>query len=305
MTRQLDFLVVGAQKAGTTSLWQYLRAHPRLHMPRSKELPLFTAPGLTHEQLRGAMGALCEEAPPEALVGKVTPDYMVGAPGLPVEAVAERIATVLPTAKLIAILRDPVERALSSYAMAVRRGQEERPAEIVLAELLEPERLRAARADPDPVNSHVVAGEYGRMLAAYRAGFKPDRLLVVFTAQLGDEPELVLDRVLAFLGLPPGFRPEGLEVRHFRGGTRKLLDEAAEKALFSFYETEIEPYLRGSQARHRRAFEFFFETWNVAAEDEPPSLSVAFRRKLQDHFARDAEQLGRLGIEAPWLARWD
>jgi hypothetical protein len=300
---KLDFLVIGAQKGGTTSLWQYLREHPQLCMPESKEAALFTA-NPDPAKLPAYMQALFAGADPDALLGKVTPDYMVGAPGCGVETVAGRIASALPEVKLIALLRDPIERAISSYTMAVRRGQEKRSVNAALRELLDADELAHARAQPSPTNSYIVAGEYGRMLSAYRDHFPADQLLVTYTDDLADEPAVVLDDVLEYLGLPTGFRPNGLGARHFRGGAKKLLDDPeAEARLFQFYEEEILPHMNGPALMHRRAFEFFYETWNVVPE-EPPRITAHVRRLLEEHFHADAEKLGALGASTSWIFSW-
>lgn len=303
--RVLDFLVIGAQKGGTTSLWQYLRRHPGLRMPESKEAPFFTAPDSTPVDFESYMRLLFADAPGDALLGTVTPDYMVGQADVPVEVVVERITATLPDVKLIALLRDPIERAISSYTMAVRRGQEKRPIDAALGDLLDPEELAGGRRHPTPVNTYVAAGEYGRILGAYRAIYPAERLLVAFTEDLAGDPSRVLDVVLAFLGLPDGFRPEGLGMRHFQGGTRKLLDPESERLLTEFHRKEILPKMIGSPTLNKRAFEFFLETWNVAADEMPPSISADLRVRLERHFRSDAESLGRLKVGAPWIARWE
>jgi Sulfotransferase domain len=300
----LDFVVIGTQKGGTTSLWQYLREHPRIRMPRSKEAPFFVGEDASPDELASYVGRHFRDAPADALLGKVTPAYMIGLPGADVQVVAERIAAALPKTKLIAVLRDPIERAVSSYMMAVRRGQEKRSVDAALTELLAPDQLAKARLAPTPTNSYVAPGEYGRVLGAYRAFFPAERLLVLFTQDLAREPAAVLDEVLGFIGLPAGFRPEGLGTRHFRGGMRKLLDPEAERLLFKFHREEILPHLRGDPDLHRGTFGFFYETWNVAPDDEPPEISTDTRAGLESHFRRDAERLAELGVSAPWIAGW-
>jgi len=309
MKANLDFLVIGAQKAGTTSLWHYLREHPLLRFPRDKELSVFAFMTPSEADFATGIPSLFEDVQPNSLLGTVSPNYMIGnlsgEPGEDVPVVAGRIAAALPDVKLIAVLRDPIERAVSAYRMAFRRGQERRPVDGALEELLEPDRLERSRSCPTDPSSLVVAGEYGRVLRAYREHFPADRLLVLYSDDLDRDPGRVLDRILVFLGIEPGFRPEGLGLRHFRGGRRKLLDPESQKLLFRFYDEQILPYLRGDPEMHRRAFRFFFQTWNVRPDDQRPVLSGEVRRRLEDHYRSDAQKLFEQGIDAPWVRGWD
>ena len=286
----LDFLVIGAQKGGTTSLWQYLSEHPRLCMPTSKELPFFTRKEARPADFHHGVRKVFADAPSGSLLGKVTPNYMIGGPDAGVEVVAERIAATLPDVKLIALLRDPIERAVSSYVMAHRRKWEERSVDAALSDF--------------SADSYIAAGEYGRVLGAYRAAFPASQLLVAFTEDLASDPGEVLDSVLAFLGLETGFRPDGLDIRHFRGGTRKRLDAEGEELLLRFHREEILPRMKGHPGMNNMMLSFFYETWNVAPDDEPPAISADLRARLEAHFEADAERLALLGLRAPWIERW-
>jgi hypothetical protein len=130
---------------------------------------------------------------------------MTGTPGSGVEVVAERISRKLPDVKLIALLRDPIARAVSGYVMAVRRGLEKRSVDAALSDLLAPQQLEESRRNPILTNSYVALGEYGRILRAYRSRFPAEQLLVLLTQDLADDPGGVLDDTLEVLGLPPAF----------------------------------------------------------------------------------------------------
>jgi hypothetical protein len=307
---KLDFLVIGVQKGGTTSLWQYLRDHSRLFMPRTKEAPFFDGRDADDpSKLAAFMDECFAEAPDGALCGKATPHYMRGSSHADVEDMAQRIATAFPDVRLIALLRDPLERAVSQYRMEIRRGREERSFEAAIADLLEPGQLIRSRKPAGPTDSYVAQGEYGRILGAYRERFPAGQLHVEMTEDLGSDPGGVLDRVLGFLGLPAGYRPEGLGVRHFRGGRRKRLDPEGQKLLLDFLRREALPHMEGDRDAHLKTFALFYERWNVApedaGEDEQEPVSVETRSRLQDHFRADAERLTELGIPAPWLSRWE
>lgn len=305
----LDFLVIGAQKSGTTSLWRYLREHPRLRIPETKEVPVFAVVRPSRADLAAGIARSFSDARPDSLLGTVTSTYMVGdvsgKTSSDVRAIAERIAAALPDVKLIALLRDPIERAISGYAMSFRRGREKRSIDEALSELLLPEQLERARLRPADPDSAVVAGEYGRALGVYRNLFPAEQLHVAFTEDLERDPGAVIDGVLGHLGLPAGFRPEGLGVRHFRGGRRKLMDPHAEQLLRRYFEEDILPHMSGDPAGHRAAFSFFLETWDVAPDPEPLRISAEVRSSLEAHYREDARKLEALGVAAPWIERWD
>src|SRR5947208_14127778 len=99
-----DFLIVGAMKAGTTSLAAWLRAHPDVFMPPQKEIHFFDA------QWERGVPWYADQfagAPEGALVGEATPAYMV------TTAFLDRMASVVPNARLLVVLREPVARAWS------------------------------------------------------------------------------------------------------------------------------------------------------------------------------------------------
>jgi hypothetical protein len=299
--RRLDFIVIGVQKGGTTSLWRYLRDHPGIAMPVYKEAPIFCAEEDRIPRLLAELLSELARDKPRAKLGKVAAHYMMGKNSVSVEVIAERIARLLPEVRLIALLRDPIERAMSQYRMSVRRGLESRSFEQVVARQLEPEQLAIARAAPTETNSYVVQGEYGRILAAYRALLPAEQVHVEMTADLEREPAEVLDRVMEFIGLEPGYRPAGLGTHHHRGGASRRIDSEAEAQLRTFMKEEVWPALQPDDRSTRKAFQFFLETWNIVPDDELPDLASALRQRLEAHYRADAERLATLDIAAPWL----
>lgn len=303
--RALDFIVIGTQKGGTTSLWQYLRHHPSIVMPTIKEAPFFCfGSPPSPSSLASFMARHFGEAPNGALLGKATTHYMMGFRDVDVDEIASRVADALPDVRLIALLRDPVERAISHYRMSVRRGFESRSFDAAIAELLEPDALADARSRPTETNSYAVQGEYGRILGAYRSRFPAERLHVEYTRDLARDPGGVIDRLLGFLGLPSGYRPESLDVRYHRGGSRRRLDLQSEELLFEFLRENVWPRLGEGAEQVERMFAVFYEIWSVVPDENLPAVSASICARLRHHFEADAEVLRKLGIAAPWLADW-
>lgn len=300
MSGTLDFIVIGAQKAATTSLWRCLQTHPELYMPPSKEAPFFSLDVLYARGFEWYLGDYFAGAPGTALWGTVTPQYMMGSAEVGVAEIARRIHEAVPEVRLIAMLRDPIERARSQHRMSVHRGTETRSFEVAAREQLEPAALAAAREAPTELNSYVTQGEYGRLLSVYLGHVPRERLLVVRTDELEQRPAEAVRAVLRFLGVDEEHASPELGRRHHRGGTRRRIDLEAETALREYLGTHVWPETRRPREQHR-AFDFWLREWLVVPDDDLPRLDPAVRAALEQHFAADAARLeSETGTVVPW-----
>jgi hypothetical protein len=247
-----DFLVIGGQRCGTTSLYYYLRAHPQVLPALVKEVHFLSlhwsrGQGWYRAQfpLRARKTSRRVTAP---LTFEATPYYLAH------PLAASRAAQLLPEAKLLVLLRDPVSRAWSHYRHMVRLGLEPLSfEEAIAAEPLrlagEVERLEADR-HYDAVRyrrySYLTRGAYAEQLERWLAHFPPDRFLVLGSERLLADPAAGYARVLRFLGLPawsPSAFP--LHTRNPRGssdmpsGIRRRLEEH-----FAPAKRELEELLR-------------------------------------------------------------
>ena len=223
--KKLDFLVIGAQKCATTTLFEHLRGHPGIHMPLEKEVPFFSGDNYC-ETLWREYAARHFGGEDGRLWGKATPQYLCD------DRTPGRIKALMPGVKLVAILRDPIDRTWSHYQMGRRRDTEPRDFEAAVNELLGEAALARARQQPVPTHArgyesegdfYVAWSEYGRMLQRYAELFGPDQILVLYTEDLQADPAGTLDRLLDFIGLEPGFRPETLgQVIHRGGGSSRI-----------------------------------------------------------------------------------
>jgi hypothetical protein len=212
-----DFLVIGAMKAGTTSLHHYLGAHPQVFMPKVKELDFFTkelswSRGWDwYRRQFSAAGAGIQ------VVGEASTSYTKypryqGAP--------ERIAHHLPNARLIYLVRDPFERIRSHYQHNVAIGQEERPIDEALA------------------RNHVYLdySRYAAQIERYLEYFDRSQCLLVTSEDLRSRREETMRTVFKFLEVDTDLRIENLDEEFYRtedrpaygrmlGGARRLLKE--------------------------------------------------------------------------------
>lgn len=206
-----NFFVVGAQKAGTTSLHKYLSAHPDIYLPAQKETKFFARPdryaqGIEEYERRYFSGCSGESA-----VGEVDPDYMF------YEEALDRMGKHLDLGKVkfIFLLRNPVERAYSHYLMTCRRGEESLEfGEAILAE--------KDRAVGDFFSrsrySYVSRGLYLDQIERFVQRAGRENVLVLLTENLQKDPVNTLERSFEFLGVDPDIDIAGLE-RKYHGAT--------------------------------------------------------------------------------------
>jgi Sulfotransferase domain len=200
-----DFLIIGAQRSGTTSLYKYLTANPGVeaayptkgahyfdnHPQRS--VGWYRA----HFPIRREGGLITGEGSP----------YYLFHPQVPV-----RVARVAPDARLIVMLRDPVERAYSHYQQEYARGFEDAES-FERALELEPQRLEGEQermaADPGyrsrahQHHSYIARGLYLEQIEAWRAHFAPEQMLILHTERFFADPASGMQEVQRFLGLDP------------------------------------------------------------------------------------------------------
>jgi hypothetical protein len=179
-----NLVVIGAAKAGTTSLHSYLDLHPDIVMSEDKEMRFFNDPDCL-----SWVGRYQDYFPGGTRYrGESTPQY-TKFPLLP--GVVDRMADLVPDARLIYLLRDPVERALAEYVEEATWG--------VMAGDIE-DQLRDAEA---PYNRLLAPSRYAAQLREFRRRFDPHRVLVVDLADLADEPARTLATIFEFLELAP------------------------------------------------------------------------------------------------------
>ena len=207
-----DFAVIGAPKCGTTSVYAFLCSHPAVEPALTKEIhyfdksPRYDLGDLWYRHNFPVSASLRRR---RSITGEATTTYLLH-PHAP--ALMKKAA---PRARIIALLRDPAERAYSDYQMMVRYGMEYMGFEDALA--AEEERVRAERervaSDPEfkwfylPNYAYAGKGEYAGQLERWMEHYGRDRMLVETLEDLVRDPAGVSGRMLEFLGLDPGAAP--------------------------------------------------------------------------------------------------
>jgi Sulfotransferase family len=278
-----NLLVIGGLKCGTTSLHHYLNLHPEIAMSRPKELNFFVAelnwdlgPNWYASHFDGAAGVR----------GETSPHYT----NLPRFAgVAERMSELLPdSARVVYLVRDPVDRMLSHYLHNVGGGYEARP-------------LEAALADPD--SAYVARSRYAMQAEPYLREFGADRLLIVAREELAAERRATMRRVFGFCGVDPGFDSSQFEREWETGSTKST-------GGFRFMDRAVRlPGLRALDRNFDRLPEWL--RWLVervvhdpdAGAAPKPALDPQLYNRLAGLFRDDVAELeGLTGRSFGWLS---
>lgn len=205
---QLDVIVGGVQKGGTTSLAGYLGEHPALAAPSSKELHIFDNEKLDWQNpALAAYAKFYEKLTPGQLRFEVTPIYLFWPPSL------SRIKQHNAAAKLIFLFRDPIERAFSHWRMETRRNAETLSFPAAIREGRGRMRRNTPLETPWRVFSYVERGFYAAQLERLFALFPREQTLLLRSQDLMEKSAETLNRITQFIGIEP-FQDSGLRNDH-------------------------------------------------------------------------------------------
>jgi len=276
-----NLVVIGGLKCGTTSLHHYLNLHPEIGMSRPKELNFFVS------ELNWELGPEWYASHFSARVpvrGESSPHY-TNRPRF--DGVAERMRELLGEARVVYVVRDPIDRLLSHYLHNVGGGYEHRE----LAEALS-----------DPHSPYVQRGLYAYQLDPYLQNFGDQGVLVISREELASEREATMRRAFEFAGVDAGFVSEQFQ-REWETGTAKtggrfrLMDRAVRL-----------PGLRALDRNFDRLPESL--RWIVerlvhdpgAGEVAKPAVPAELRARLSEIFRPDIERLeADCGRDFGWL----
>jgi hypothetical protein len=216
-----DFLIIGAKKCGTTFLYDLLCSHPYVQCAAKKELHFFDI--LLEEEgvewYRRCFPQARWKDGRRTITGEATP-YLDDA------SAPEKVAKVLPRARLIALLRNPVERAYSDYQQARRKGREHLTFE---------EAIEAAKTRAEGRRGYLSKGIYVDHLMRWSRFFEQEQILVLKSEDLFERTQDTLKEVQGFLGLPEYWAPETLGKRNKGVYEQEGMDPATRQQLEAFY----------------------------------------------------------------------
>lgn len=261
-----NLAIIGAMKAGTTSLHSYLELHPQIFMSRIKELNFFVE---EENWSRGLEWYKSNFDRPTQIIGESSPNY-TKYPFF--KGVAQRMHRVIPDAKLIYIVRDPIKRIVSHYIHRVADGLEKRS-------------FAEALADDWRTNHVVSSSQYYRQLEQYLEYYSQERILVIGLEDLARDRSNTLQSVFRFLEVAPDFEHEDFsQVLHSSGAKLKVLTPLGARL-----STVPAGKLMQSALFHivggKRASQWLYH------RIEQPVLDESLRQKLVDYLAEDVAKL--------------
>lgn len=294
---RLNFIVAGAQKSGSTYLAQALAAHPCIVIPR-EESPVFESPYYE----AGAVDGLCLRfglLPPQLLCGIKRPDYLGTA------VVPGRIAAYASEMRIVVVLRDPVDRAISAYKHYVTHGH---------IPAIRPDRglrmLLAGRLIEHPRAHEIFTwGNYSAHLRRYLTCFPQNQLHVIRHDHLATNPASTIRKVLEFLGVS-GLAEDDISPRPVNAGVVNRWElrglRLRSRALFS-----RDPLTGRRCRRHGAPLHYavaaaghgFARLAQLRPADDWLTVSDSTRKELRDYYRPDVSALGEL-LEAEfeeWL----
>lgn len=282
-----NFVIIGAAKGGTTSLYRYLSGHPDVYMSPVKEPNFFAYEGHPldfrgpRDQELGAPAfavtsldayrALFAARTTERMVGEASPFYLC------IDGVAQRMAQRIPDAKLIAVLRDPAERAFSNYVMFLRDRRETLAFREAIVQCDARRRANWAQGW-----QYVDMGFYARQLRAFYAVFPAAQIKICFYEDLSARPQALFREVLDFLQVSPDYTPDFSERLNVSLVKRRRLDRLVNRpnAWRSMARLALPAPMRAAIARHLRSKVHY-----------RPTLSPRDRAMLVDVYRDDIREL--------------
>lgn len=280
ISRRPDFFIVGAPKAGTSSLYNYLSQHPNIFLSEPKEPHFFHnrrspgSPVLGEKNLEEYL-RLFEGVPDNVRAGEASTSYLYSANA------AREIREVSPDAKIMMILRNPVDRAYSHYWNHVRDGNEHLSFEQALWD--EEERIKNRRWCG---SYYVAGGRYAEQVARYLDVFGRDAVKVYLFEDLKRDARGVCWEAFTFLGINPDIPVDTREAYNRSGPPRSALLSA-----LSYRLSKNELFAKALPVTLRHAAKEWLLKRNVRPA---PTMDPKIRIRLQDTYREDILRLEAL-----------
>lgn len=273
-----DFIIIGAQKSGTTSLYNYLIEHPQISPASAKELHFFD---LNFQKgIQWYETQFPQKSKPNILTGEASPYYLFH------PLVPQRLRQHYPQVKLIVLLRNPVTRAISHYHHEIKLGFEKLSIEEAIA--AEPTRLEneVTKLLTDPAYqshnhrhySYLARGLYLQQLERWRKYYPPEQLLILKSEDFYTNPATTLDRVFQYLKIPTY---QQAKYSKYNAGDYSTINPALYRQLVEYFQPhnqQLATYLGRSlwdkmtdpptNINYETAWDTYAQTWRSTHPDQ-------------------------------------
>lgn len=231
-----DFIGIGAARCGTTSVHAFLHGHPEAFVPERKELHFFSLGriGSPHCRIRTAAeyASYFEGSDCAQVRGEISPSYLW------IPGTAQAIKKLLPNVKLLVMLRDPVERAISDFQYSWKNGLNRRPFDEFVRKGMAA--LRAGHLEAQPFHPSAILwkGLYAQQLKEYLGVFSSESLGVFLLEDLRQAPATIASDICRFLGLPSSDAPSISHTNRRPSG--EPVDRKIRAQLRDFYKPSVQ-----------------------------------------------------------------
>jgi len=273
--------LIGAQKSATTSVYDWISQHPQVCGPIAvKDFPYFINKE-SYEQKKANIfikAYLDENILDEKIILQGSVQYMFYPNAI------KKIYNFNPESKLIAVLRNPVERAVSAYKFMKKMGVET----LTFNEAIEIEPERLGSDDYNTVSdlSYVSHGLYGQQLKQILKYFDRKKIMILLFEEVKSKPKSIISQIYKFLEIDPNFQPE-LNILNKTGSVRSIWIQNIvfrQNKFRSYITSLLDPVF----PLHKRAkLRWLINDWNTASGD----------KKTRDEFFREKEILKQKFIE--------
>lgn len=281
-----NLMIIGTQKAGTTSLFNYLKQHPDLYFSRVKELTYFVDNNC-YERGEKYFNSFFSGHKNEKVIAT---SYVHM---LPCDYCPERVKNYNPDTKFIIMVRDPIERAYSAFYYALRNGWENENENFDSVYTLEEKRLQGNLTERYDL-AYFSNGLYYKHLLNWYSYFPKENFLILLDLDLYKEPENTFRRIFQFLNIDPDYKIDTAKKYNTAGATRF-------KALQNLMINKDSKFLRKLGNLVPLSIRIFIRSvifsgitkYNATDQKNPP-LPKDLKKKYFDYFRKDVEELSKL-----------
>jgi len=292
-----NLFIVGAPKAGTTSLYEYIAGHPQVYMSPFKE-PMYFCPDVhpfrdRHPFLYGADEAryleLFDNAHEERWLGEATTRYLVS------HQAAHLVSGYSPEARAIVMLRNPVELVHALHNERVSQGSEPL---VDFEQAMAADERRSRGIDlPGSMNElsavYRESARFAQPLQRWFDALGRDRVHVIVFDDFAADGRAALRATLEFLGVDADYEPATFAARNPSHRQRRNVRRALDSRMGTFLSDDVARRLLGSNARARLAYRFRKSRFNRRTIKRQP-MGAELRRQLEAEFGPDVAAVGKM-----------